>query len=196
MRQLLRLGVVTALAVSGLSGCASGGAVGQPSAPPASSGVASSPAVSSTPSASRKMYLLGPHGYGPLKLHMTAQAAMGTGLITTLPSSVGCDTTQLVGAQEASSGHDLDGKVFVSALGVIAIYAYPGVVTPQGIGIGSTYQAVHAAYPDWDPIAGEGNNGRGSAAVPGNPNARFRIVITNGSVLEISLDSNKQNCYE
>jgi hypothetical protein len=99
---------------------------------------------------------------------------------------------------------------FVNALGLygwlvfsensgrlVAIYAFPGIHTPQGIGDGSSYAQLHAAYPDWYGTFGTSpSDGRGWAKVPGNPNAHYRIVVAGGKVVELSLDDNHQDCYE
>jgi hypothetical protein len=65
-----------------------------------------------------------------------------------------------------------------------------------GIGLDSSYAQLHAAYPTWQSIVGpERTAGRGGVAVPGNPHAHYRIVA-NKKVLQLSLDSDDQDCYE
>jgi hypothetical protein len=80
----------------------------------------------------------------------------------------------------------------------MAMYAFPGIMTPQGIQIGSTYDEVMAAYPDYTHqlFPDTPTDGRGRAKVPGNPNAHYRIVISDMKVIQLSLDANDQDCYE
>jgi hypothetical protein len=54
---------------------------------------------------------------------------------------------------------------------------------------------MHAAYPTYQGI-GDAINGRGGVAVPGNPQAHYRISLQAGKVAELSLDANDQDCYE
>lgn len=109
---------------------------------------------------------------------------------------VGTSHRRPAGATNAE-GADVSGMlVFSQNTGrLVAIYAYPGVKTPQGIGVGSTYDEVHAAYPAWKPIGPDPTSGRGGVVVPGNPDASYRIVVLDDRVTQLSLDSH-QDCYE
>jgi hypothetical protein len=89
--------------------------------------------------------------------------------------------------------------VFSSLTGrLVAIYAYPGVRTPEGIEVGSSYAELHRIYPSWQGVGGREPtvNGRGAVAVPGNPKAHYRIEIGRGKVLQLSVESNGGGCYE
>jgi hypothetical protein len=78
--------------------------------------------------------------------------------------------------------------------GVAAIYAYGDISTPEGIELGSTYDQVHAAYPAWQGI--EGKQGHGLVTVPSNSNAKYRIDISSGHVVELDIQLTDQDCYE
>jgi hypothetical protein len=135
--------------------------------------------------------VLGPDGFGELELGMDPDQAVATGVVAPFePGSAGC------AASTALSGAPADeGLVYVSpSLGVAAIEAYPGVETPEGIGIGDPLSAVDAAYPGWDYSA---DLLRGWADVPGNDEAYYRIAVDTEDVVdEVTLQFVDQDCYE
>lgn len=204
-----RLGAVLAVTVAAcaLAACASTGtspgtALGtqQPTTTPESSAPVATPSPVPSPvcctAPSPTQLTLGPTGYGALALGMTVDQAEATGLMTQMSGSpaAGCDSsTHLVGTVAGPT--EESGALFFSQdMGLIAIYAYPGLKTPEGIGLGSTYQQVHAAYPEWQGL--EGTSGRGSAKASGN--ASYRIVIDGSTkkVIELDVQLNDQDCYE
>ena len=154
-----------------------------------------------TPPAAPEL-VLGPDGYGALTLGMVRAEAIATGLTDgTLPGDGNCGGPGdgvLAGTPAVTDDRSVAGRLFFSAESgqLVAIYAYPGVKTPEGIGIGSSYATVVAAYPTWRPIGADPHDGRGGVRVPGNTNASYRIVVIDETVVEISLDSHQQDCYE
>ncbi|MEV0621967.1 hypothetical protein AB0I81_52215 [Nonomuraea sp. NPDC050404] len=133
---------------------------------------------------------LGPHGYGQVRLGLSAQQAKATGKLK----------LKLAGSGGACSGWDLKahptGKdsvgLYVSKKrGVAVIFAAKGMKTPQGIGIGSTLKQIKAAYPkvktprDFNPYV----------SVPGNPKAHYTFGVNKkGKLEELSLALNTQDC--
>jgi hypothetical protein len=192
------------LVAGGLAGCSKGQPTAQASTAPVTSPTASSsssPTATATSSESSVLPLLGPTGYGALKLGMTRTLAQATGLTTGTTTSGtgacgGAGDGYLAGSPTSGSD-ELAGRLFFSSAtrGLVAIYARPGVMTPQGIGLESTYTQVHAAFPSWHGIESD-TSGRGAVAVPGNSHAHYRIVVQDAKVIQLSLDSNDQDCYE
>src|SRR5262249_45672710 len=134
-----------------------------PSASPAS------PTPSASPSSSAKT-VLGPTGFGTLALGMTKAAARATGLVTGMDASDKgtCGSLpgegRLLGAPSTSAFGYVTFSDRSSTL--VAIIAYPGLQTPEGIELGSSYEQVHAAYPAWKGTDEPYTSGRGLVAVP------------------------------
>ncbi|MEU8000151.1 hypothetical protein AB0B66_03090 [Catellatospora sp. NPDC049111] len=174
-----------------LAACDTGAATG----PAAASSAA--PATSTAPTRPAGEVPLGPAGYGALRLGMTPAQAAATKLITTpAGEKTGCWTyAHLIGSGKTGQD-DIDGRLFFSEkLGLAAIYAYPGVETPEGITVGSAVDEVRRAYPSWEAVGGEAE-GRGYVKVPGNDAAVYRIEVDKGKVIQLSLQLGNQDCYE
>jgi hypothetical protein len=135
--------------------------------------------------------VLGPDGVGDLKLGMSLQAALGTGLLTgkSAVDPGGCDA----GYRLKSTANSV---IWVSAdKKIIAIGAE--AATPEGITVGSSRADVKRAYPKYNHVSDpEPMDGRGLAAVPGNSKAQFRIMIEDDKVTSVTLQSTEQGCYE
>jgi hypothetical protein len=135
--------------------------------------------------------MLGPTGYGALKLGQNVKKAVETGLIGKKKS----------GDFGKCSGYDLkkfptgkgDANVYISPKrGVVAIFVDKGVKTPEGIGIGSTLKQVKEAYPR---LKGR-FHGLYTAPVPGDKKAHYYINFNEkkGTVNGLGLVLNKQDC--
>ncbi|MCU7729834.1 hypothetical protein ODJ79_39480 [Actinoplanes sp. KI2] len=215
MRPALLIGAALLLLTAGCSGKVQH--VDGPAAPvtasPAPSVTATSAAPATEPtrtpptsavpirSSSRAAVLvLGPNGYGALKLGMSYRDASATGLIDPWQvfgngSGPGCVRKTHLKASKDDRGF----VYFSNNLGVEIIDAYgPSVRTPEGVHVGSTTAAMLRVYPKWtnvelpDPHA----EGRGYVTVPGNSKADYRIVTRDGKVTELTLQYQKQDCYE
>jgi hypothetical protein len=214
-RYISRYALPAILLAGLLAGCGQGGqpaAAGPPSSGPAGESASSTPSATPTPSASptaapsppgRPVARMGPTGYGRLKLGMTKAQARKTGLTTGVSGQQGACGGQGDGYLTGSplmDGDAIAGRLFFSPRTgrLAAIYAFPGMSTPEGIRLGSTYERVHAAYPTWTPLGGlgDGTEGRGHGDVSGNPDAHYRISIQDGRVTQLSLDSKRDGCYE
>ncbi|GGN95415.1 hypothetical protein GCM10010112_85650 [Actinoplanes lobatus] len=180
--------------VERLDGAAAPDGVGATSPSPS---VTPSPSPSAKPTVTRTSaapLVLGPLGLGKLRLGMTVKEAQATGMITgyhVVNYGANC------GVADFRAGSK--GGVFFTPneMGLSNIYAYGGISTPEGIRLGSTYQAVKEAYPDFvfviDDRATEGN---GIADTPGNSKARYAITIDNGKVTALGLGAEGQLCQE
>jgi hypothetical protein len=166
-------------------------------APPSSAVPAPTPtaAVEAEPAAP----VLGPDGLGSLRLGMTRDQAEATGLVEPFrnePSSTQCLWSSALTGAPAGEGTVLHSET----LGVATIDAYPGVQTPEGITFGSSLAAVESAYPGLvlhDPGFDQNSRtGRGYAPVPGNSGAVYRIVFDDATVVALTLQYGRQDCYE
>lgn len=189
---------------AGLGGCAGGVQPdGQDASPTVSATQTADPTTSEpAPAPEPEVIHLGPNGYGELELGMSKAEALDTGFTVGLEVEAGgtCGGEEDGSLNGVFAGDDdyADGRLFFSANSgkLIAIYAGEGISTPEGITLGSSRDDVLAAYPEWEPIVPDPDFERGYARVPGNPDAHYRILVVDGVVVELSLDSMSQDCYE
>lgn len=194
--------VLVGLLATGVGGCApSVQTTGAASSTP--SGAWSTVAVSPTTSPTEALPPLGPQGYGALRLGMTKAQAQETGMTAGLTTTTkgtcgGPEDGSLSGVTPSPDDTDVAGRLFFSATTdrLVAIYAAAGVATPQGIRLGTPVDTLVAAFPEWEAQEPGPIDGRGWVDAPGNPEAHYRIVVKDGQVVELSLDSNQQDCYE
>ena len=163
-----------------------------PAVPPALPPVI--PTAPSTPTAAPSLskVVLGSSGFGALKLGMTAAQAQATHLVGTASLAPGqtCPTGRLLAAPSGGTP-----SLFYSpSLGLVAIYAYPGITTPAGIKVGSTLAQLQQAYPTWRGL--QGDEGVGYVAAPGSTTSEYRIAVSNGHVIELAIQLNNEDCYE
>jgi hypothetical protein len=144
--------------------------------------------------------VLGPTGIRSLQLNQSLDSAQTTAMIGDRDESggiasggLGCDLYPLlldgtpVGLVHISAS---DGANQVEAIQSAALK------TPEGVGRGWQVKQVVSVYPDVDEDFVR-QNGRGYAAVPGNPGARYRIGFDmNNYVTDITLQNQSQPCYE
>lgn len=136
--------------------------------------------------------VLGPSGFGALKLGMTATEAQATHLVGTaslVPGEI-CPTGRLLAAPSGGA----PSLFFSPSLGLAAIYAYPGITTPAGIKVGSTLAALQQAYSSWRGL--QGDEGVGYVAAPGSTRSEYRIAVSNGHVIELAIQLDDEDCYE
>lgn len=162
----------------------------------ARSATATPKAIATKPAESSQA--LGPFGYRALYLGMTAKQVRATKMVADFDdptSDDGCAFAQIKSVPKDSNGANKGAIVISADLGLIAIYAWGTVATPEGLKLGDTYAKVHAAYPKWSGI--EGHSGHGLVAAPGNSAANYRIDVgANGRVLSLALQAVGQDCYE
>lgn len=195
--------VISLVLVAGLSACGVQ-SPGATTSPQPSAAVTVSPAVSpsaatstaSTPTPA--VHKLGPTGVGALLLGMTKTEAIATGLTTGVQGTEGscgqASDGRLAGARPASAD-DPDGTLFFSVTSgkLVIISATTGVLTPEGIHLGSTASEVKKAYPKW---SGGAVDSLDYVKVPKNPKAYYRIYVDDDQVLELTLLAADQDCAE
>ncbi|KUL38976.1 hypothetical protein [Actinoplanes awajinensis] len=171
---------------------------GTPSSSPSASPSPSAAVTSASPQTSKTgkpatTLHLGPYGVGDLKLGMSQAAAVKTGLLVKdpEPDTTGCSTVYYVKTDETHSP-----VIFEGSKGLMSITAYPGLTTPAGIKLGSTFKAVRKAYPDWENPVDGGDTGKGFAQVPGSDNAVYQIEIEAGKVDYLSLEFRRDSCSD
>ena len=147
-------------------------------------GTATPPATASGP-------VVGPHGFGALKLGMGYEEAVATGVIVPdVPPRAdrGCEGYDLVGYPNGEN------QISVYAMhdrGIAAIFLQPGMRTPEGIGIGSPVEDFYDAYDH--PDRGEW---QAVVEVPGNPDAIYHMVVSpDGEVGSLVLALRKHECF-
>jgi hypothetical protein len=136
--------------------------------------------------------VLGPNGFGALRLGMTPAQAQATHLIGTPQTQSGqaCATARLL----AAPGVNTPSVFFSPTLGLAAIYAYAGITTPAGIAVGSTFTELTFAYPTWRGL--QGSEGVGYVPANGASESEYRIAVSNGRVTQLALQLDAEDCYE
>lgn len=124
--------------------------------------------------------VIGPCGWQTLRLGMTPAEAEALGIADPLPE--GDDLCQVWPALGITP---LERVVVHPEHGVFAIHPKPvdWLRTPEGMRAGWTADEVAAAYPDFDPAHPDRAHGP-TVAVPGNPDAVYRLRFTSADVVD------------
>ncbi|GAB3484071.1 hypothetical protein GCM10027521_24220 [Amycolatopsis cihanbeyliensis] len=158
-----------------------------------STGLATGPAsAGETPATQENGHarVLGPDGYKSLKLGMSEQDAVATGLLTGGENHGECSYYHFVpgeGTMPRSSG------IFISETdGVYVIGGTSKMRTPELIRRGHSFQRLLAAYPylEQDSVF----DFLYTTPVPGNPEAGYRFVVHGGEVQDFALELLGKGC--
>jgi len=136
--------------------------------------------------------VLGPAGFGAVKLGASPAEATAAGLVVT-------DTSRGTGQDCPKSATlrlpQFPLVMFSTKLGVSAIEAKGAMHTPEGIKIGSKLTDVKKAYPQLkNPLGDPKFNGENFVTVPGNPKAKYRIFVIIDEVRYLHLILANNNC--
>ncbi len=127
--------------------------------------------------------VLAPDGLGDLRLGMSLAEVEAAG--ATVEQGESCSGFTAPGYRPREDA--VDG--FVSERdGLVAVFARPGVRTPEGIGLGSTAPQVAAAYPD----ARRADNGLTYVRVA--PGVSYSLGIADSTVVALALVVDEQDC--
>ncbi|MET7420388.1 hypothetical protein [Dactylosporangium sp. NPDC005555] len=148
-----------------------------------------STAVSTAATTNSATLVLGPRGYGALRLGMTKQQAVATGLLSEF-ADYACPAAFLKGLPSG------DGRVVVSPeIGVVFIAAPEKVATPEGVRIGTSGAVMRGKYPTWKVVQSDGTTyASGFAKVPGNDKAEYWMWTKDDKVTALALMATGNVC--
>lgn len=134
--------------------------------------------------------MVGPVGFADLRLGMSAEEFRATG-DAVLHGNVGglCRTFTLTGDLPAADADSETDGFFSKEYGLAAVFARPGLSTPEGIGVRSTLEEVRAAYTS-------GDSETGWFRVPLGDGREYEFGIGSDNTVEsFSIRLVKQDCF-
>jgi hypothetical protein len=138
--------------------------------------------------------VLGPDGFGKLKLGATDEQVKAVGLTVTTLSSPADKNCPKAEAVPLPNGAMVDVS-HSTKLGVSVIKMRAAMHTPEGIKIDSKLADVRKAYPTLKNALGDPTfTGENFTPVPGNPKAKYRIFVIGDQVAYLHLMLADNDC--
>ncbi|SFQ45697.1 hypothetical protein SAMN05421810_107290 [Amycolatopsis arida] len=129
--------------------------------------------------------VLGPDGYGPLRLGMSFQAAVRTGMLAT--SEDAAPPPDDCGEYRLTEGTKAIQQVTISGSRGVVYFAASGATTPEGVGVGSSVAELEAAYPN---LAADPHG----MTAPAGPGARYYFGTKGATVTVLHLVADQPGC--
>ncbi|MFI6735192.1 hypothetical protein ACIBI9_19880 [Nonomuraea sp. NPDC050451] len=152
--------------------------------------VAATLTLGATPALAQTKPVLGPNGFGGLKLGMSLKQARATGSVTKKidGGADGCSGWDL---KKYPTGKNAVGLYISPKVGVAAFFAPKAAKTPEGVAIGTAKSQLDKAYPHIK----QDMHGLWVTTVPGNNKAYYSFTVLHGKVTEYGIALKKQDCF-
>ncbi|MEV4013768.1 hypothetical protein AB0J35_25015 [Nonomuraea angiospora] len=150
--------------------------------------VAATLTLGASPALAQTKPVLGPNGFGGLKLGMSLEQARTTGTKKIDGGADGCSGWDL---KKYPTGKDAVGLYISPKVGVAAFYAPKTAKTPEGVAIGTAKSQLTKAYPHIKQDV----HGFWVTTVPGNQKAYYSFTVLHGKVKEFGIALKKQDCF-
>ncbi|MFI9846006.1 hypothetical protein ACIHFD_53900 [Nonomuraea sp. NPDC051941] len=151
--------------------------------------VAATLTLAATPALAQTKPVVGPNGFGGLKLGMSLKQAKAAGITKKIDGGTdGCSGWDL---KKYPTGKDNVGLYISPKLGVAAFFAPKAAKTPEGVAAGTAKSQLKKVYPHLK----QDTHGFWVTTVPGNTKAYYSFTVLHGKVTEFGMALKKQDCF-